>query len=161
MPRAAISSGAVPVTIVAAPSAAWTRARSGSRSARGSSTSRTRGARSAAAPSATRARSPALSRPGRRRSPRRDLAVVEAAPAQREGEVLEHREVRVELADQRDVARRRRVDEPGVGALQPGDETERERLAGARRADERDELAGLDREVEREPVPPDPDEPDH
>ncbi len=81
--------------------------------------------------------------------------------AQRERDVRGDGEVRIErvvLEDHRDVALLRRQvgdvavadeDRAGVDLLEPGEHAQRRRLARARRADEDEELAVLDLEVER------------
>ena len=89
-----------------------------------------------------------------------DLGLRHAVHAEREADVLLERHVRVErvvLEDHRDVALARRgeghvgaVDEhaAGVGDLEAGDDAQRRRLAGAGRAEEGEELAGRDAEVD-------------
>ena len=88
------------------------------------------------------------------------LGLWHARGAQRKGDVVEGREVRVqriELEHERGVAllRRQLVDAPPadadlarVDALQPGERAQGGRLAAARRAEQHDELAVLDVQVE-------------
>ncbi len=89
-----------------------------------------------------------------------DLRLRRPARAQAEGDVVEHRHVRVErvvLEHHRDVAparvevvddARRRSDLPGADLLEAGDHPQRGRLAAARGPDEHHELARLDLEGE-------------
>jgi hypothetical protein len=83
---------------------------------------------------------------------------VQAAQAQRHRDVLEHRQMRVErvgLEHQRDVALRgalsavtSRPDAAHAlgGAVEPGEQAQRGGLAAARRAEQRHELPGLERQ---------------
>src|SRR3989449_7747371 len=94
--------------------------------------------------------------------PRADLRVGPARDTEAKRDVLPHRhrgEQRVRLEDDAEapLARRHAVDHPAieedvaaVRRLEAGDHPERRRLAAARAADERDELARAD--VERQPV---------
>ncbi len=89
------------------------------------------------------------------------LALLHARDLEREADVRRDGEVRVErvvLEHHRDVALLRRVvrhvavadqDRAGVDLLEPREHAQRGRLARARRADEHDELAVLDVQVER------------
>ena len=89
-----------------------------------------------------------------------DDRLVLARHLQREGDVLRHRHVRIErvgLEHHGELALGRRlaghvaavdVDRAAAGVLQPGDQPQQRGLAAARRADEDDELAVLDVEVD-------------
>ena len=95
-------------------------------------------------------------------NPPLDLVLRQAAGgrAQRERQVVEHREVGIErvlLKDEGDVAGRRRCrghvmagdgDSAGIGPLEPGDQPQGGGLAGPGRAEQHDELAVADRQAE-------------
>ena len=90
-----------------------------------------------------------------------DLVLRHLLDLQAEGDVLVHRQMRVErvaLEDHRDVsvARRHVIDDPVADqepaardVLEPGDHPQRGRLAAARRADEDHELPVVDDEIHR------------